>query len=110
MLGLGLCLIAAGTLTAWMHTKMPTVWVWKEGWTSSAHTWIARLFQGEAEAELAMSSGALSHWVEAQFVYDEVAQKQFTSAYPFYELGIYFLLLGGIFGQVLLEWGWHAIW
>lgn len=102
---LAVCLLAAGTLTAWMHTRMPPVWGWKEGWTALAHTWMTRLFQGEEESEPAVAAWILSHWVEEQFVQDEVAQKQFASAYPFYELGIYFLLLGGIFGQVLVEWG-----
>ena len=105
-LELGLCLFGAGCLTAWMHVRMPTLWAWQKGWTQSALIWMQQLLQGEDAEGHHPSLGlyALPNWVEEQFVHDEVAQKQFASAYPFYELSIYFLLLAGVFGRSI--WGW----
>jgi hypothetical protein len=106
----GICLLAVGSLTAWMHTRVPTIWAWKNGWTQEALTWMQQLFQGAQGHTLqpSLASCALPNWVEQRFLQYEVAQKQFASSYPFYELSAYFLLLGGVFGRALLE-GGHGI-
>lgn len=104
-IALGLCLLAVGALTAWMHTRMPTLWAWHTGWTEEALTWMQQLFQDEEAEQVSLASCARTHWVEEHFVQYEVAQKQFACAYPFYELSTYFLLLGGVFGRGILEGG-----